>query len=106
MMDCRTTLAHRFRARVRFKTYDVILPKENSVLTRIIYSFGREHMQTQYNNVLGYRIDLYFDDYKLAIEIGENRHSDRNIDFEIKNQKAMEQKLGFKFNNESYQWNI
>ena len=34
--------------------------------------------------VLSYRIDLYFHDYKLAIEIGENGHSDRNIDFKIK----------------------
>ena len=34
--------------------------------------------------VLSYRIDLYFHDYKLAIEIGENGHSDRNIDYKIK----------------------
>ena len=33
--------------------------------------FEGENMQTQYN-VLGYRIDLYFHDYKLAIEIDEN----------------------------------
>ena len=29
-------------------------------------SFEGENMQTQYN-VLGYRIELYFDDYKLAM---------------------------------------
>ena len=39
-------------------------------------------MQTQYN-VLSYRIDLYFHDYQLALEIYENGHSDRNIDYEI-----------------------
>ena len=39
-------------------------------------------MQTQYN-VLSYRIDLYFHDYQLALEICENGHSDRNIDYEI-----------------------
>ena len=50
-------------------------------------------MQTQYN-VLGYKIDLYFRDYKFAIEIDENRHSNRNIDYEIKRQNVIEQELG------------
>ena len=35
---------------------------------------------------LGYRIDLYFHYYKLAIEIDENGHSDRNTEYEIKKQ--------------------
>ena len=43
-------------------------------------------MQTQYN-VLGYRIDLYFHGYKLAIEIDENGHRDASIDYEIKTKK-------------------
>ena len=34
-------------------------------------SFEGGNMQTQYN-VLSYRIDLYFYDYKLAIEIDKN----------------------------------
>ena len=54
-------------------------------------------MQTRYS-VLGYRIDLYFHDYKLAIEIDENERSDRNIDYEIKRQKIIiEQELGCEF---------
>ena len=53
-------------------------------------------MQTRYS-VLGYRIDLYFHDYKLAIEIDKNGHSNRNIGYEIKRQKAIEQELGFEF---------
>ena len=53
-------------------------------------SLEGENMQTQYN-VLGYRIDLYFHDYKLAVEVDKNRHSGRNIDYEIKRQKAIEQ---------------
>ena len=36
-------------------------------------------MQTQYS-VLGYRIDLYFYDYRLAIEIDEKGYKERNID--------------------------
>ena len=59
-------------------------------------SFEGENIQTQYNG-LSYRIDLYFHDYKLKIEIDENGHSDRNVNHEIKRQKAIEQKLGYKF---------
>ena len=51
--------------------------------------FEGENMQTQYN-VLVYRIDLYFHDYKLAVKIDENGHNDRNIDYEIKKQKEIE----------------
>ena len=36
-------------------------------------------MQTQFS-ALDYRIDLYFRDYKLAKEIDEDGHSERNID--------------------------
>ena len=50
-------------------------------------------MQTQY--VLGHRNDLYFHDYKLAIKIDEDDCSDRNNDYEIKRQKAIDQKLGY-----------
>ena len=58
-------------------------------------SFEGENMQTQYN-VLSYRIE-YFHEYKLAIEFDENGHSDTNIDYKIKIQKAIEQELGCKF---------
>ena len=59
-------------------------------------SFEGEIIQTQ-NNVLNYRIDLYFHDYKFAIEIDENEHSNRNIDYKIKRQKSIEQEFGCKF---------
>ena len=36
IMDCRTTSAHKFRARLGFKEDDVILTKEQSVLTKIM----------------------------------------------------------------------
>ena len=40
---------------------------------------------------------MHFYDYKLGIEIDENGHSDRNIDYERKRQKAIEQELSCKF---------
>ena len=95
-MDCRTTSALKFRTRLWFKQYDAILTKEQSVLTKIMSSFEGENMQTQYN-VLSYRIDLYFHDDKLAMEIDQNGHSHRNTDYEIKRQKAVEQEPGCTF---------
>ena len=53
------------------------------MLTKITFSFTEENLQTQYS-ILSYRIELYFHDYKLAIEIDENEHNDRNIDYERK----------------------
>ena len=40
-------------------------------------SLEEEHMQTQYI-FLSYRIQLYFHEHKLAIEIDENRQRDRS----------------------------
>ena len=53
-------------------------------------------MQTQYS-VLEYRIDHYFHDYKLAIEVDEKGHKDRNINHEIKRQKTLEKELSCEF---------
>ena len=81
-MDCRQ---HRvINLEQGFEQYDVILTKEQSVLTKIMSFFERENIRTQYN-VLG--CDLYFHDYKLAIEIDENGNSDRKIGYEIKRKK-------------------
>ena len=43
------------------------------------------------------RIDVYFNEYLLAIEIAEKGHTDRDLIFEEKRQEALEKKLGCKF---------
>ena len=53
-------------------------------------------MQTQYS-ILGYKIDLYFHGYKLAIEVDELGHADKNFNDEIKRQKALEKELNCVF---------
>ena len=53
-------------------------------------------MQTQYS-VLSYRIDLYFHKYKLAIEVDELGHADRNINNEIERLRALEGELNCVF---------
>ena len=48
--------------------------------------------------MLSYRIDLYFHDSRLTIEIHKNRQNDRNIDYEIKSQTATEREIDYVFN--------
>ena len=43
------------------------------------------------------RIDICFSECFLAVEIGEKGHTNRDIIFEEKRQKALEKKLGCKF---------
>ena len=70
--------------------------KQQTVSEAIKDTFEGENMQSECI-VLSYRINLYFHDYKLAIKVDEYGHNDRNIDIEIKTQKATEKELGCKF---------
>ena len=44
-----------------------------------------------------FRIDIYFSECFLAVEIDEKGHTDRDLIFEKKRQKALEKNLGCKF---------
>ena len=98
IMHCRvsTPKSIEFKSKLGFNQYDITLTKEQSVLRSVMDAFEEENMQTQYS-VLGYEIDLYFHDYKLAIKVDEKGHKDRNIDHEIKRQKALQKELGCGF---------
>ena len=98
IMHCRVSTAEtiEFKSKLGFNQYDIALTKEQSVVRSIMNAFEGEKMQTQYR-VLGYKIDLYFHDYKLATDIDEKGHKDRNIDQEIKRQKAIEKEIDCKF---------
>ena len=49
-------------------------------------------METRYT-VLNYRIDLYFHDYKLAVEINEGGHRDRNENYEKQREELIKKEL-------------
>ena len=53
-------------------------------------------MQTHYT-VIGYSIDLNFHKHKLAIEVDELGHTDRNLNNETERQKALERQLNWVF---------
>ena len=44
-----------------------------------------------------FRIDVYFAEHFLAIEIDEKGHTDRDLIFEEKRQKTLEKKLNYEF---------
>lgn len=48
-------------------------------------------------HVLSYKIDLYLPENKIAIEIDEHGHSDRNQDYEQKREQDIVNELGCKF---------
>ena len=81
-----------FKKKLGFKLNDVINTKEQTIINSIKDTFEEENIQTQYR-VLGYRIDLYFHEYKLSIEVDELGHTNRNINNEIERQKALEKEI-------------
>ena len=74
----------------------MINTKEQTIINSIKDTFEGENIQTQYN-VLGYRVNLCFHEYKLAIEVDELGHTNRNINNEIERQKALEKELNCAF---------
>ena len=96
IMDCRTDESWSLKRNLGFNLHDVINTKEQTVLRSIKDAFEGEDMQTQYT-VIGYRIDLYFHKHKLAIEVDELGHADRNVNNEIERQKALERELNYVF---------
>ena len=87
IMNCRKDESCNRKKNLRFRLHDVINTKEQTVLKSIKDAFEGEDMQTQYS-VLGYRIDLYFHKHKLATEVDELGHADRDFSNEIERQKA------------------
>ena len=97
-MDCRTDKSCSLKKTLGFKLHDVINTEEQTIINSIKDTFEGENIQTE-DSVLGYRIDLYFHEYKLAIEVDELGHTSRNINNEKskKRQKALEKKLNCVF---------
>ena len=63
------------------------------------YEHYKEKIQVDNNDqeYILFRIDIYFTEYFLAVEIDEKGHTDRDLIFEEKRQKALEKKLNCTF---------
>ena len=95
-MNCRTTSAVDFKTRLGFSQHDPIITQEQSILSKIVTLFVAKEIIFQ-RSVLGYRIDAYFPKHKLAIEADEQGVNERDFDYEIRRQKALEKELGCEF---------
>ena len=76
--------------------------EEYSVKTYEIDPYFYEHYEKKQVDKNGckyilFRMDIYFSECFLAVEIDEKGHTDTEIVFEEKSQKALENKLGCKF---------
>ena len=80
-MHCRTDESSNLKKNQGFTLHDVSNTKEQTIINSIKEAFEGEDMQTQYT-VIGYRIDLFFHEYNLAIEVDELGHNDRNTNTE------------------------
>ena len=69
-MEFRTDKSCSLKKDLGFKSYDVINTKEQTLINAIKDIFEGKNIQTQFS-VLGYRINLYFHEYKLVIEVDE-----------------------------------
>ena len=88
----RTDKINEIRKKLGCKVIDVFNTNDQSLIGAIKDAFEGENMQTQYY-VLGYKIDLYFPDYKIAIEDDEFNHIDRDPEYEAKRQIEIEEEL-------------
>ena len=63
------------------------------------YEHSEKNIQVDNNErkYILFKIDIYFTDFSLALEIDEKRNTDKDLIFEIKRQKALEKKLNCKF---------
>ena len=95
-MDCRADESCNLKRILGFTLHDVINTKEQTVINSIKDAYEGENVQIQYT-ILNYRIDLYFHKCKLAIEVDEFGHADRNLNNEIERQKALERELSCVF---------
>ena len=92
-MDCRTVPAAKFKKELGFDQHDPIMSQEQPVLTKLDTYFKTEENIFQ-RYVLGYRIDMYNPEYKLAIEVDELGHCTRDLKSEIEKQKNNRRRVG------------
>ena len=84
------------------------LSKEQKSILNIMTAFEIKKMHIQYN-FDQYKIDLYFSEHMLAVKCDEFDHQDRDIEYEFKRQKYIEDKLRcifIRYNPEAKDFNL
>ena len=86
-----------FRCKLGFRLHGITMSREESVTIRIIKTFSNKRILPQHF-VLSYQTDLHFPKQKLAIEVDEKGHTDRDEkNNKMKEKKKQKKELGCKF---------
>ena len=94
--DIKTVKAAELKTKLGFNQIDPIMSKQESVGLRLKKTFsGEEIIEDCFG--LSYLIDFYFPKYKLAVEIDELGHADRDSVKEKERQTEIAEYLGCKF---------
>ena len=83
----------KFRADLGFNQINLILKKEQSVVIPLLKAFSKEKIKLQHKAIKNERVrtDMYFSEYKFAVEIDKKGHTDRNQDEENERQTIFSQ---------------
>ena len=97
LMRCRNPKAFDVAKHLGIKIeHSLPASKEQDAFGQIMQAFNGEEMIQQFS-VGKYRIDLYFPEYKSAIECDKFDHPDRDIGYEAERQKHIEKLLSCTF---------
>ena len=76
-----------FRILLGFKENDIMNREQYTITSQIEQVFANEKVKPQHFVLNRYYIDLYFPEHKLAVEVDEKAHLDRNEDEDSKREK-------------------
>ena len=96
IIDTKTLKAAELKTKLGFTQVDPIMSKQESIGLRLKKTFSGEEIIEDFS-VLSYLIDFYFPKYKLAVEIDELGHADRDSVKEKERQTEIAEYLGCKF---------
>ena len=80
---------------LKIRSWQILLNTVN--LLELILVGGKKQTDENECEYILFRIDVYFTEYFLAVEIDEKGHTDRDLIFEEKRQKTFEKKLNCEF---------
>ena len=86
-----------FRTLSGFKENDIMSKEVCAIASQIHQVFANEKIKPQQFVLNKYYIDYYFPEHKLAVEIDEKAHLDRNEDQDKKREKEIKEELDCEF---------
>ena len=96
ILDTKTVKAGQLKIKLGFNQLDPIMTKQRSIGLRLRKLFSSKEIIEDFS-ALNYLIDFYFPKYKLAIEVDELGHKDRDQTKENKRQKDLKEYLDCEF---------